>query len=213
MAAFDPRNVENDAKKNADTGFAGIGDLPFLIDLQKKNSAALGYLPAMALKWYADHRMVLLAKENEEPAGYILGRPSLRFNRAICPIYQAAVAFDAQRRHHGLALLERLEAIARGRGQLALQANCASDLEANEFWAAAGFRPIVCMTPDNARGRDLICWRKPLTKLIPSWFIEPPARAGGRNLKPQFKRLERHKNGVIFRGQHYLLSNDDPTSS
>lgn len=87
---------------------------------------------------------------------------------------------DAQRRHHGLALLLLLEQEARDRGQLALQANCAVGVEANEFWSLAGFKPVAHLTPATKSQREIICWRKPLQRSLPSWFTSLPAKAGGR---------------------------------
>jgi undecaprenyl pyrophosphate synthase len=89
---------------------------------------------------------------------------------------------DAQRRHHGLALLLKIEEEARQRGQVAIQANCAIGVEANEFWAAAGFKPIAHLTPQTKSQREIICWRKPLTRKLPAWFTVLPAKAGGRSL-------------------------------
>jgi hypothetical protein len=99
-------------------------------------------------------------------------------------ITQAAVAMDAQRRHHGLALLSRIESESRAMGLLAIQACCAVGLESNEFWHTAGFRPIVHMRPRNIRGREIICWRKPLTAQVPIWFAMPPKYAGYVGAKP-----------------------------
>lgn len=172
---------------------ATVADVKFLAHLQRKFSGALGFLPTIAQEWYACHSCVTLAIENNTPAGYILGRPALKWNPLIRPIYQACVAMDAQRRHHGLALLADLESKARAAGQLAIQANCAADLEATEFWRAAGFIPVAHLTPANVRSRDVICWRKALTSRIPAWFIDLPQRAGSRASKPVSVRSTRHQ--------------------
>jgi N-acetylglutamate synthase-like GNAT family acetyltransferase len=172
---------------------ATSADVKFLSHLQRKFSGALGFLPTIAQEWYARHSCVTLALENDTPAGYILGRPTLKWNPLIRPIYQACVAMDARRRHHGLALLADLESKARAAGQLAVQANCAADLEATEFWRAAGFIPVAHLTPANVRSRDVICWRKALTSQIPAWFIDLPQRAGSRASKPVSIRSTRHQ--------------------
>ena len=86
-----------------------------------------------------------IAEENDDAAGYILSRPKLRWQPAMRSITQAAVAMDAQRRHHGLALLARIEQESRSAGLLAIQACCAVGLDSNDFWRAAGFLPIVHM--------------------------------------------------------------------
>jgi hypothetical protein len=107
----------------------------------------------------------------------------LSWQPLLASVVQAAVCMDAQRRHHGLALLLRFEQEARARGQVALQANCAIGVEANEFWQAAGFKPIAHLTPATKSGRHIICWRKPLTRHLPSWFTDLPAKAGHRARK------------------------------
>ncbi|HUD74985.1 MAG TPA: GNAT family N-acetyltransferase [Terracidiphilus sp.] len=163
-------------------------DIRFIDSLQKKFARAVGFLPKIAIEHYTEQGSIRLALENDDPAGYILSKPHLIWQPAMRSITQAAVAMDAQRRHHGLALLKQIEAESRAAGLIAIQACCAVGLESNEFWHAAGFRPIVHMTPSNARGREVICWRLPLTKKLPLWFIEPPARAGWRAAKPQSVR-------------------------
>jgi hypothetical protein len=87
---------------------------------------------------------------------------------------------DAQRRHHGLALLKNIEAEAVADGLLAIQACCAVGLESNDFWRAAGFLPIAHLTPETKSAREIICWRKPLTTKLPIWFAMLPERSGHR---------------------------------
>jgi hypothetical protein len=95
---------------------------------------------------------------------------------------------DAQRRHHGLAILKTIEDEARSQHMLALQACCAVGLDSNEFWRAAGFQAIVHMTPATKSGREIICWRKALTSCVPTWFAFPPLKSGHRALPTQSVR-------------------------
>lgn len=173
---------------------ATLADLRFVTHVQKRFTDQLGFLPTPALEWYLANNGVTIANENDTAAGYLLGRPRLRWQPLMRPIYQAAVLMDAQRRHHGLQLLAVVEAAAIAAGQIALQANCAAGLDANEFWAAAGFKPIAHLTPANVRGRDVICWRKPLTRSIPPWFVQLPDRAGHHAAKPVSIRSARHQS-------------------
>jgi GNAT superfamily N-acetyltransferase len=157
-------------------------DLAFVDSLQKKFGRSLGFLPTAALEKNLEAGNVDLCLENGDPAGYLLCRPVLSWQPGLSSIVQAAVCMDAQRRHHGLALLLKVEERARERGQVAMQANCAVGVEANEFWAAAGFKPIAHLTPATKSQREIICWRKPLTRKLPAWFTTLPAKAGGRSL-------------------------------
>jgi N-acetylglutamate synthase-like GNAT family acetyltransferase len=167
---------------------ATVKDLKFIDSLQHKFGKSLGFLPTAALVANLEQNNVDLCMENDEPAGYLLCRPRLAWQPLLASIVQAAVCMDAQRRHHGLALLLQVEARARDAGQVAIQANCAVGVEANEFWAAAGFKPIAHLTPATKSGREIICWRKPLQRSLPAWFTLLPAKAGGRSLGVQSKR-------------------------
>jgi hypothetical protein len=157
--------------------------MKFVSALQKKFSNALGYLPTAALQWYVEQKRVGIAFENGEPAGYVLGRTHYKYQPLMRPITQAAVAMDAQRRHHGLGLVARVCEQAQATRQLAVQACCAADLDANEFWMVAGFVAVDVLKPDNARGREIIVWRKSLTARAPDWFMVPPPVAGHRAKK------------------------------
>lgn len=167
---------------------ATAADLRFVDSLQKKFANCVGFLPQVAIENLVEAGHVRLAIENDDGAGYILSRPRLRWQPGMRSITQACVAMDAQRRSHGLALLATIAAEARADGLQAIQACCAVGLESNEFWRAAGFLPIVHMRPDNVRGREIICWRKPLTNVLPAWFAMPPQLAGHRARRPTFSR-------------------------
>lgn len=167
---------------------ATVSDLKFIDSLQKKFGRSLGFLPTEALRVNLEQQNVDLCLENGEAAGYLLCRPRLSWQPLLGSIVQAAVCMDAQRRHHGLALLLQVEERARAAGQIGLQANCAIGVEANEFWAAAGFKPIAHLTPATKSAREIICWRKPLVRKLPLWFTQLPARAGGRGHTVQSTR-------------------------
>jgi hypothetical protein len=156
-------------------------DLPWCVHLHKQFAYALGFIPktGMANAIAAGH--VTLATEETEPAGYLLSR-RLHGEPHIHSIVQAAVAMDAQRRHHGLAALVELEARA---GTDLLQCWCAEDLESNAFWCAAGFLAAGIRNPENVRSRKLILWRKPLTPLGAVRLGERPKRAGPHAARPK----------------------------
>jgi len=151
----------------APIALATLDDAKFVDHLARKNSEAVGFLPHIARDWYLENGHVRMVFENGAPAGYLLGREKLRWCPAIRPIYQAAISFDAQRRHLGLALVEHVTNEARAAKQMAVQCHCAATLPANEFWLAAGFKKIGTLTPGNARAREIICWRKILVNRFP----------------------------------------------
>lgn len=163
-------------------------DRSFLESLQRKFSNQIGFLPAQAIDAYIEIGAYTIALENDQPAGFILSRPSLRWQPALASVTQAAVAMDAQRRHIGLALLNRIVSQLVPGQTTGIQAVCRIGLEANEFWHAAGFTPICHLRGENARKKDLIVWRMPITKKIPLWFACPPVRAGWRAQPPRTDR-------------------------
>lgn len=154
-----------------------------VMDLQKKFSNQLGFLPGVAIDFYLENQLTGIAVENGVPCGYVLGRASFRYNRLMRPITQAAVFMDAQRRQHGLSLVEAVCRHAVAAGQQAVQARCAADIDAVEFWAAAGFVEIGRDVVDNARGREIVTFRRLLVTTLPDWFLTPPPYAGHKAKK------------------------------
>ena len=122
-------------------------DLAYVVSLQKRNHEALGFIPRAALAEKIDLGRIWLAAENGDPAGYLhhgsLAVPEVR-------IFQAAVQYDARRRHLGLALVADLVARARAAGARGVSLRCLDFLDANDFWLAAGFRRLA--TEPGARG-------------------------------------------------------------
>lgn len=122
-------------------------DLAYVVALQKRNGEALGFIPRAALSEKIDLGQIYLATENDDPAGYLhhgsLAVPEVR-------IFQAAIQYDARRRHHGLALVADLVARASDAGARGVSLRCLDFLDANDFWRAAGFRRIA--TERGARG-------------------------------------------------------------
>ena len=126
---------------------ATAADLAYVVALQKRNHEALGFIPRAALSEKIDLGRIWLTCENGEPAGYLhhgsLAVPEVR-------IFQAAVQYDARRRHHGLALVADLVERAREAGAQGISLRCLDFLDANDFWTAAGFERIG--TEPGARG-------------------------------------------------------------
>jgi GNAT superfamily N-acetyltransferase len=179
-----PENAKTLWTPPAEIAVANAHSRGVVHDLQDRFSNEIGFIPRAATEWYIDAGRVLICTENGTPCGMLLGRDSLRWNIAIRPITQAAVYTDAQRRHHGLALVRRVADEARNAGQMALQSCCRSGIDANEFWFAAGFTKVCEMMPQTARRKAVICWRLQLDPAYrPLWFNVPPPVAGYRATK------------------------------
>lgn len=135
-------------------------DLAYEIDLAKRFTDQVGFLSVEALAHYAAIGGVYRARENDEPAGFLVFTPSVKTTPRLAQIFQAAVQMDAQRRHHGLALVAQAELDARTARAWAIQCWCAADLESNEFWRAAGFTHCSTRLGGSRRGRRHFLWRK-----------------------------------------------------
>lgn len=176
-----PNDYTRDLGGSRGTQVAELAQKTLIIDLMRRFSSQLGFVPGAAIDWYIESGNTCIATENAEAVGYVLGRPSLRYDRRIKPITQTAVRMDAQRREAGLRLVARVIADAADRGQECVQAWCADDIDARMFWKAAGFVAVCRRDPGNTRGRTLTLWRRP-TRVVEwqPWMTTPPPRAGYR---------------------------------
>lgn len=122
-------------------------DVPYIQSLQDANRDALGFLSPVALAEYVEHRHVELAYENGDPAAYLLfgthGSTTRSPRVDNVRIVQACVQYDARRVHHASALVHALIERSTAAGLETLSCWCADDLEANDFWAAAGFEHVA----------------------------------------------------------------------
>lgn len=139
--------------------FSGIGgdkgnmSVQYAVDLARKNSEALSFIPRPRIEAYAEAGQLLVATENGEPCGFLIyggGWPILK-------VYQCCIQYDARRRHAGLDLVRRLIAIAAARCQ-DISLWCADDLDANEFWRSAGFSLVGQREGGTRRGRKHNAW-------------------------------------------------------
>lgn len=133
--------------------------LDYVLKLARDNTDAIGFISQPKLERYEAAGQILVATENGEPCGFLVygnGWPVMR-------VYQACIQYDAQRREHGLHLVERLETVAAARGVEAISLWCATDLEANEFWCAGGFEPIESKAGGSRRGRQLTRYQRKLS--------------------------------------------------
>lgn len=155
--------------------------------LARKFTDELGFLPALALEWYADRGLVWRIRENGDPAGFLVARLDYAADNRLAGIIQAAIDFDLQRRRHGLALVEHAARLATSAGKTVLQCWCAADLPANDFWRAAGFTAAGTRPGGRSRNRKLILWRRPLAPaadILAPAIHDPRRGPGGRYATP-----------------------------
>jgi len=106
-------------------------------NLAKKNSEALSFIPRPRILEYAQKNQIIIEQENDELCGFLIHGTGKRDNTV--KIYQACIQYDARRREHGLLLVQKLIDKATAMGAEYISLWCADDLEANDFWASAGF--------------------------------------------------------------------------
>ena len=121
---------------------ATLADLPYVDALCGRFSREVGFIPRIAIENRISGNRggyVGVAIENDDPAGFLhtgsLARPE-------CRIFQAAIQYDAQRQRHGRLLVNDFIDVARAAGVKLVTLRCLSDLDANAFWRAAGFRRV-----------------------------------------------------------------------
>jgi len=121
----------------------------YAVDLARRNSEALSFIPQPRLEQYAEFGQLLIESENDDPCGFLVFGNTF----PILKIYQACIQYDVRRIQHGLNLLRRLINYAEHYGFTAISLHCADDLEANQFWQAAGFQFAGQRLGGQRRGR------------------------------------------------------------
>lgn len=170
----------------------------YAVMLMRKNTDALGFIPRNRLREYHRSGRLLIEFENDEPCGYL----AFGISRGTARIHQACIQFDARRRLHGLALVERLYRIAAGAGCSLITLRCRHDLPANEFWRIAGFDLAESGIPaGKSRGGTINRW----SRRVGAWLwgdceLSPLSCDDG--ITPRCSACEcRHDGGTGFDGE------------
>lgn len=145
---------------------ANNADLKYVDSLQKKNAEELSFYPSVVFEREIKNKRILLAKVNNEPAGYI-------YHGALMPsvkIHQACIQYDLRGQLYGAELVRQLCALAKNANCLSVTLRCGSDIEANGFWKAMGFVCEDIKKGGARRMRDINCWRYDIS---PQLFVLP----------------------------------------
>jgi GNAT superfamily N-acetyltransferase len=131
--------------------------------LQRQHTDELGFLPAVAIREYAERGQIIVATENHDPISYVLfytGRNGNRPKRnpRTCPIHQLCTQYDARRLAHATNLLNQVIDIATATDFRELRAWVAHDLPANDFWNAFGFHNVAQRWGGERRNRLHNLW-------------------------------------------------------
>ena len=141
-------------------------DLKYVRDLQKQWSNNLGFLPSAALRRYLQNEHVLLVKENNQNAGYLLWDYTKRDN--IIKITQVAIEPELLRIGIGTLVMKYLESRATASSCTVLRLKTRFDLEANLVWPTLGWKITATFHPENARHIPIHEWTKQLPTRRPS---------------------------------------------
>ncbi len=129
-------------------------DLTYIVSLMRANRESVGGLPKPAIQERVGRGTILLARENDDSAGYLLWDahgPDIR-------MYQACIQYDARRREHGIKLVQTMLEMYPDAASVSLR--CAADLESNLFWRDLGFICTGTVPGGSRRGRTINCWTR-----------------------------------------------------
>lgn len=171
-------------------------DLAFVIDLQRRWSNNVGFLPKCTFERYIDSHQLLLINENDDSAGYL----SWTFRKdGLIRIPQVAIHPDLLRGTLGTRIMNRIAAAGIAGNCSIIRLRCRSDLLANAFWPSLGFTLTATIARPSSRGLPLLEWTK---QLLSTTELARVLTAGKR---PQ--RL--YKHSVIPHVSHQHLEHTD----
>jgi len=150
--------------------------LKYVVDLQRKNSNELGFLPRAAFEKGAEDGQLFLGLLSGQPCGYVLAGSGYR---GVLRRWQICIEYGARRRMYGAMLVAAVEKYGEDRGCHTSVVHCASDLEANDFWQSVGYHPqgtVPCGIARRYKRDCLNVWIKALnpTVLVTEWRTGRP---------------------------------------
>ncbi len=162
------------------TRVATDADLPFLLDLQRRWSNNVGFLPTPAFQRAIDEHRILVVDQDAQPAAYLMtscGR------EGIVHLNQVAIEAELLRTTIGTKIVRWLDRCARRGNCSMIRLRCRNDLPANAFWPTAGFTPTGVIRRPSARGRLILEWTKQLTD--PAAMMAEHHTHGRRRRRPK----------------------------
>jgi len=152
---------------------ANSNDLTYIDSLQKKNAEELAFYPKIVFEREVENHRILLARVNNEPAGYIYHGA---FGQTL-KIHQACIQYDLRGQLYGAELVRNLVKLATGMSSNAISLRCGSDIEANGFWRNMGFSCERVTQGGIRRRRDINHWFLQLQPtLFPMVITDPSSK-------------------------------------
>ena len=113
--------------------------LDYIVNLHKKNSDNLGFIPKPFLEKLVDNGQFFLSKDGGLESGYCIVGNGKNSNLNI---YQHCIEEDLRMLKHGKKLFKKIEDVARKRNYDTICLRVRENLQANKFWKALGFNFI-----------------------------------------------------------------------
>jgi GNAT superfamily N-acetyltransferase len=172
--------------------------LRYVESLQAKNSNALGFLPRTVFEREAQLGRMFLGLLNGEPCGYILAGSGWQ---GVLRRWQVCIQYDARRRLYGAMLVAAVEQYGESLGCTQSIVRCASDLDANAFWAGVGYQFAGSKPGGVSRRSRRPCINVWLKALSPNWIATSWKNGRPRIYASDADRLrawrERKRNSAV----------------
>jgi ribosomal protein S18 acetylase RimI-like enzyme len=132
-------------------------DVAFMVDLARRDTEALGFMPRQAVLESVDRGQGLVVTDGSEVVGFAL---TSQHGKYAGVIVQAAVIRDCRRAGAGSVLAFTARRRLGERGCAVAGLSCRKSLVgALSFWEAAGFARIGSIAPNSTRGLPLEVYR------------------------------------------------------
>lgn len=144
-----------------DVRVAADSDLKYILSLHRANADALGWLGTSVFIARIAARVVLIARDNGEPCGYLMTTGVCTYPK----ITHACIQYDARGRLHGFGLVHRFVRELLPSNPHLLSLRCRDGLPSNLFWSDAGFFVPQVVDGTNAKRLTLNNWHLDLRTL------------------------------------------------
>ena len=173
---------------------AVVSDLTYIDSLQKKNAEELAFYPSQVFEREIENQRILLARVNNDPAGYIYHGA---FGDTL-KIHQACIQYDLRGQLYGAELVRFLTGIAGRMSSNAISLRCGSDIEANGFWRSMGFACERVTQGGIRRRRDINHWFLQLQPtLFPMIITEPSNKKKDASVWAKGRKLGFTQNSFL----------------
>lgn len=135
-------------------------DISYVLDLQRRWSNNVGFLPRQTHERYLSRRQTLVVLQDGQHAGYLCWtcRPD-----GLVRVIQVAVDPELLRTTIGTKIMRHLHRAAVRGACSVIRLRCRSDLPANQFWPALGMRATATIVRPTVRGLPLLEWTAQVT--------------------------------------------------